>query len=132
MTLHNVHLYREVHLTYESIDAYTAQAAAAIAIDRSVGAADDIDDCAGETFVAIIDVAGDDRHERTLNIEFEAERLLKAAPDMLDALREFISMQELADECGEWKWESLEHAFDMARAAVVKATAIHQPTIERN
>jgi hypothetical protein len=124
MTLYNVHLYREVHLAYESIEADTAHAALAIAIDKSVGAADDIDDCAGEAFVAIIDVAGDDQHARSVSIEFDAGRLRKAAPDMLDALRQFISMAELANECGEWKWESLEHAFDMARAAIAKATAL--------
>jgi hypothetical protein len=120
MTLYNVHMDREVHLTYESIEADTAYAAADIALDRSVGAADDIDDCAGESFAAVIDVASDDQFEQFVTIEFEAERLRKAAPDMLDALREFIAVDELANECGEWKWESLDRAFSMARAAIAK------------
>jgi hypothetical protein len=124
MTLYNVHLYREMRLKFERIEASTAEAAAAIARDKPTGDADDLDDCDGETFAALVDVIGDDEYRHSLIIDFEAERLRKAAPGILDALREFIAMDELADECGEWKWESLEHAFDMARAAIAKATTV--------
>jgi hypothetical protein len=90
MTFYNVHIYREMRLTYESVEADTAHAAAAIALDMSVGAADDIDDCDGETFAALVDVAGDEHHEQSVTIDFEPERLRKAAPDLLEALERLL------------------------------------------
>jgi hypothetical protein len=124
MTLYNVHLYREMRLFYPGIEAATPEDAARIAADMLTEDAECIEGCDGENLAALIDVAGDHQYEHSVTIDFEAERLRKAAPDMLDALREFIAVDELANECGEWKWESLEHAFDMARAAIAKATTL--------
>lgn len=45
------------------------------------------------------------------------------APALLAALEAFIEADELAEECGEWKWENLGHAFTLARAAIAQATA---------
>jgi hypothetical protein len=90
MTLYNVHIYREVHLTFESVEADTPEAAAAIACDKSAAAADDIDDCGGETFAALVDVAGDHQREQSVTIDFEAERRRKAAPELLEALKDLL------------------------------------------
>jgi hypothetical protein len=135
MTHYNVHLYREVRLTYESIEADTAHAAAATALDKSVGAADDIDDCDGEVFAALVDVAGDQQHDQSVTIDFEAERLRQAAPELLAAIEALLPFAENEEsslyECwkrnadGEYD-ESLTAcaaALNSARAAIAKATA---------
>jgi hypothetical protein len=43
------------------------------------------------------------------------------APELLEALRAFIEADAMAKECGEWKWENLEFAFELARTAIAKA-----------
>ena len=44
-----------------------------------------------------------------------------AAPTCLAALEAFIEADEMAEECGEWKWENLALAFTLARAAIAEA-----------
>jgi hypothetical protein len=131
MTLYNVHIYREMRLKYEGIEAATPEQAAQIAGDKPTHDADEIEDCEGYTSTALVDVVGDEEYQHSRWIDFDPERLRNAAPDMLHALREFIAIGELADECGEWKWESLEHAFDLARAAIAKATILPTNQPER-
>ena len=63
MTKYNVHIYREMRLTFDGIEADTPEAAAAIARDKPTGDADDIDDCDGENLAALVDVAGDEDYE---------------------------------------------------------------------
>ena len=41
--------------------------------------------------------------------------------DLLEALQAFVAADALAEECGEWKWENLEHAFALARSAIALA-----------
>ena len=120
MTLYNVHIYREVHLTYESIEADTAHTAVVIALDKSVAAADDIDDCDGEAFIATIDIAGDDAQESAVTIDFEPERRRQAVRDLLEALRGCLfALDEHEDGFG----PSKQTAIKRARAAITKATA---------
>ena len=143
MTLYNVNLYREMRLRFERIEARTPEAAAAVARDKPTGDADDLDDCDGETFAALVDVIGDDEYRHSVTIDFEPERLRKAAPDLLAALidllgdlpsvqhgqclhcgREYHDIEQGAcpsDDCPSFH----------ARAAIAKATAIPQPTSER-
>jgi hypothetical protein len=98
MTHYIVRLYREVHLTYEDIEAETPEAAAAIACDQSPAAADDIDDCGGETFAALVDVAGDEDYEQSVMIDFEGERLRKAAPELLAFAAQIARMTQDSEE----------------------------------
>jgi hypothetical protein len=42
-------------------------------------------------------------------------------PPALEALEAFVEADQLADECGEWKWENLEHAFKFARTVLATA-----------
>lgn len=122
-TIYNVHIYREMRLVYGSIEAATHEEAAAIARDKPTDQADEIADCDGENIAALVDVQGDEDYGESRIIDFEAERQRQAAPRMLAALRAFIDADAMAEECGEWKWESLEHAFNLARGAIAKADA---------
>ncbi|WP_152053051.1 hypothetical protein [Tautonia marina] len=81
MALYNVHLYREMRLTFRGIEAASHEAAAAIARERQAEEADDTDDCDGQEFAALVDVAGDEEYTQSRMIDFEPERLRKAAPE---------------------------------------------------
>ena len=60
MTLYNVHIYREMKLRFDGIEAASPEAAANIARDGLTEDADDIERCDGETFAALVDVVGDE------------------------------------------------------------------------
>ncbi len=123
MTTYNVHIYRVMRLVYGGIEVDSHEAAAAIARDKPTDQADSIDDCDGETIAALVDVAGDEEHAQSRVIDFEPERQRRAAPKLLTALDAFIEADALAEECGEWKWENLEPAFELARDAIAEAEA---------
>jgi hypothetical protein len=71
MTLYNVHIYREMKLTFGGIEAESPEAAANIARDRLTEDADAIDDCDGDTFSALVDVAGDEDFSQSRLIDFD-------------------------------------------------------------
>ena len=134
MTLYNVHLYREMRLLFKRIEAETPEAAAAIARDRLTEDADDIDDCDGEDLAALVDVVGDDQYEQSVMIDFEAERLRKAAPELLAALVDLLGDLPRVQHgqcvtCGR-EYDDIEHGdcpsddcpSFIARAAIAKAT----------
>src|SRR5216684_4779702 len=85
MKTFNVHIYREMRLVFGGIEADTPQAAALIARDRPTCDADEIDDCDGESFAALVDEVGDEEYERSVTVDFEGERESKTASDMLAA-----------------------------------------------
>jgi hypothetical protein len=97
MTTYNVHIYREMRLVYCGIEAATHEEAAAIARERPTGDADDIDECSGDTFYACVDVQGDEEYEQSRWIDFEEERLRKAAPALLAACRMVVERWERGD-----------------------------------
>jgi hypothetical protein len=97
MTTYNVHIYREMKLLYGGIEADTHEAAASIARDKPTDQADAIDDCDGETIAALVDVQGDEQYEHTRLIDFEEERLRKAAAKLLAACRMVIERWERGD-----------------------------------
>ena len=143
MTLYNVHIYREMRLFFPGIKAATPEEAAKMAGDKPTDDADEIQNCEGETFAALVDVVGDDQYEQSVMIDFEAERLRKAGQDLLEALQDLLGdlpsvqggvchhcgreYQDIvsgdcpSDDCPSFK----------ARAAIAKATAIPHPTSER-
>jgi hypothetical protein len=119
MTTYNVHLYREMRLTFEGIEADTPEAAAAIARDKPTGDADDIYDCEGESLSALVDVAGDEEYAQSGFIDFEAERQRKAARKLLTApkaAREFLE----ANDDGE---DDAVSRIALAAAAIAEAEA---------
>jgi hypothetical protein len=133
MTLYNVNLYREVHLIFESIEADTPEAAAAIACGKSSAAADDIcGDCGGEIFRAEVDEAGDGLHEQPVTIDFEPKRLRNSAAAMLDGLKGIVAWADDSKykiDCGDserriWLYNTLEKA----HAVLAEATAERTPS----
>lgn len=115
---YHVHLYREMRLTFSGIRADSPEQATAIAREQPTVDADGIEDCDGADLGALVDVAGDEEYEHSRMIDFEEELLRKCAPTMLVALQEFIEVDDMAAECAEWRWESLEHAFKLASDVV--------------
>jgi hypothetical protein len=87
MTLYNVHIYREMRIVFEEIEAGSHEAAAAIARNKPTSDAMDDIDCEGESFCALVDVAGDEEYAQSRYIDFEPERQRKAAPKLLDTLK---------------------------------------------
>jgi hypothetical protein len=131
MTLYNVHIYREMRLFFPGIEAGTPDEAAKIAADKQTADAECTEDCDGENLAALIDVQGDDDFSQSVTIDFEHERLRKTAPDLLEALQRAEYLMRRVYEGDHHALENLLSAAAQARAAIAKATAIHQPTIER-
>lgn len=86
MTYYNVHVYREMRLRFDNIEATSPEEAAEKARDRHFDDADDWSDCEGESSAALVDVCGDDEFKLSRMIDFEPGRLLKAAPKLGAAL----------------------------------------------
>ena len=114
MTNYIVHIYREMRLVFEGIEADTPEAAAAIARDKLTGDADDIESCDGETFAALVDVAGDKEYGQSRTIDFEPERQRKAAPKLLAACRMVVDR---------WEGGDLAEAARACSAAIAEAKA---------
>ncbi len=143
MTLYNVHLYREMRLTFERIEAPTPVEAAATARELDTADADEITSCDGETLAALVDVVGDDQYEQSVTIDFEPERLRKAVPELLEALEDLLGdlptvQGGVCHHCGREYGDipsgdcpSDDCPSFKARAALAKATTIHHSTIER-
>jgi hypothetical protein len=134
MTLYNVHIYREMRLLYEGIDAPTPEEAAEIAGDKPTGDADGIEDCEGCTSTALVDVVGDEEYEQSRWIDFEPERLRKTAPLLLEALRDCIGQIHALLPRHQQSDSTLDNipAVLKARAAIAQATRINQATTERS
>jgi hypothetical protein len=114
MTRYNVHVYREMRLFFPGIEADTPEEAAKMAAEKPTDEAEYADDCEGENLAALVDVVGDDEFAQSVMIEFEGERLRKAAPELLEACQMVVN-----------RWESgdLAAAARACAAAVEKATA---------
>ena len=125
MPYYNVHIYREMRVMFPEIAAETHSEAARIASELSHDAAAVIDECEGDTFSALVDVVGDEEYQQTRMIDFEPERLRKAAPDMLAALEMFVKeRQQWAIEVSRYAasdGNDLYQAFRAAIAAIAKA-----------
>jgi hypothetical protein len=127
MTLYNVHIYREMRLKYERIEADTPEAAATIARDKLTDDADLIDDCDGETFAALVDVIGDEQFEHSVTIDFKPEPLRKVAPDLLKVCETLAHrLPELDDDeaplAGSDAVQVLAEIWPALKGAIAKAT----------
>ncbi len=125
---YNVHIYREMRLTYRGIEADSHDAAASIARDKPTDEADSIDDCEGETLSALVDVQGDEDYEQSRFIDFEEERLRKAAPNLLSALRRLLDDLADAEEDRNPMTGEEYDSVAFARAAIAEATASCPPS----
>jgi len=123
MTRYHVHIYREMRLLFEGIEAATPEDAARIAAERPTGETGVIDDCNGENLAALVDIDGDENYAQSRLIDFEPERLRKAAPAMRDTLL------YVAGELGAFKPDYLRQiGLDVALEKVEKALAIADNT----
>jgi hypothetical protein len=124
-TRYNVHIYREMRLVFPGIEAGSAEEAAAKARDLATAEADAIDDCDGETFAALVDVAGDEQYEHSRVIDFEGERLRRAAPLLLEAVQDCIRQIHALLQAHQQADCTLDNlpAVLAARAAIATATA---------
>lgn len=136
MTTYNVHLYREMRLRFDGIEAETPEAAAAIAAEKPTDDADDIEDCNGDNVAALIDIVGDEDYSQSVTIDFEPERQRKAATTLLASLQAILPYAEnerrsLA-ECWKRDGEAVSRieagrcgqAVEAAQAACDNATAV--------
>lgn len=125
MTLYNVHVYREMRLRFIGIEADTPQAAADIAHGSPTKDADDIDDRDGQDLSALVDTLGDEEYEDSKTIDFEAGRLLNAAPDLLAACQ--AALDPIARIRCAYPETQNKHAYDMA----VKAETLIRDAIDK-
>jgi hypothetical protein len=122
MTTYNVHIYREMRLTFQGIEAETPNVAASIARDKPTSDADDINDCEGITLAAHVDEVGDTEYERSKTIDFENEQLRNAAPELLEAL-EYTDSQLSDFKADALKNLGLDVALNQIRTAIAKTKA---------
>ena len=120
--IYNVHIYREMRLVFGGIEADSHETAASIARGKPTDEADSIDDCEGESLSALVDVRGDEEYAQSRFIDFENERVCKAAPELLAALK---SLADQADEdCPlEYRSRHFIEALETARAIVATSNA---------
>jgi hypothetical protein len=127
-----IHIYREMRLVFEGIEAATPEAAAAIAAGKPTDEAADIADCEGENLAALVDVVGDEEYRQSVTIDFEPERHRKAASKLLALLKallpyaegEAYSLEKLKDSPeAEAEAEKAWKAVEAAQAAIAEAEA---------
>ena len=120
MTQYIVHIYREMRLTFADIEADTPEAAAALARDKTTDQSDNIEDCNGDDLSALVDVAGDEDYRQSVTVDFEAERIRKAAPKLLAAL-EYVRATLKLRHLDEATDDEVEEALKIAQTAVAEA-----------
>jgi hypothetical protein len=137
--LYHVHIFREMRLYFPGIEARSPDDAARIAADKPTADAEYSEDCDGENLAAVIDVAGDDDFTKSTTIDFEPERLRKAAPRLLAALTAILPYAEHenqslyecwkrdGDEAAKEESDACQRAIEQAQAAVTAAEMEAQP-----
>jgi hypothetical protein len=98
MPTYKVHIYREMRIVYQDVQAPTPEAAAESGRDFPSDAGCDPVDCDGQTFAAVVDpLDAHGRHGRSQDILFEEGRLRLAAPQLLAACRMVVERWEHGD-----------------------------------
>jgi hypothetical protein len=88
MPKYRVHLYREMRIVFDNIEAHSAQAAAELASERHFDDRDDFSDCEGVNLAALVDEEG---HTDGTLIDFEDGRKLRASESLLSSLKDILS-----------------------------------------
>jgi hypothetical protein len=119
---YRVHIYREMRLVFDNIEADSAQAAADIAGGKHFDDCDDWSDCEGETLSALVDHAP---HEGTL-IDFEAGRMLNAARKLVAVLQKLLpeidsEIEQRQHGGNDEDWAGLKALSDEAHSVVREA-----------
>ena len=98
MTIHNIHIYREMRLVFAGIEADTPQQAAKIAYERTTSEADRVEDCEGDSLAAVVDTlnaAGEIESETP--VDFTIQRKLDAFHRLLPAAELVLARWETGD-----------------------------------
>jgi hypothetical protein len=103
MKTYNVHIYREMRLSFPGIVASTAEEAAMLAADMPSGAAGALEDCDGENLAALVGVVGSKDCKQSWMIDFDpvrarAPHLLTALELALSILQEAVRAHPLSDD----------------------------------
>ena len=117
MPTFNVHIFREMRIPYQDIEADSPQAAAESCRDFPCEMGCDPVDCDGQTFAARVDVQGVGNTPSHL-IYFEPERQRRAAPKLLAACRMIVDR---------WEHGDLAEAARACSAAIAAAEDTHCP-----
>jgi hypothetical protein len=144
MTKYNVHIYREMRIVYQDIEAQTPEAAAESCRDFPSDAGCDPVDCDGQTFAAVVDTQGD-YNANGKDILFAEGQMRLAAPAqavILDLVR--YGLMDLSD--GQAYFGDVDYGFDdnapdwtalvnaigwaKARAAIARARTLPEPQWE--
>lgn len=104
--MYNVHIYREMKLRFDGIEADTHETAAGIAREKPTDEANSIEDCEGITLAALVDVVGDEDYGQSRMIDFDEERQRKAAHAML------ATLQSLAELRRKWRSQDSDETID--------------------
>lgn len=97
MTLYNVHIYRELRLTFEGIEAMSPAEAATLAQDMPTDQAVAIEDCGGENLRAQVGESDDEAFDRAVTVDFAAERLRGATPDLIELSHEVVTARSAGE-----------------------------------
>jgi hypothetical protein len=123
MATYNVHIYREMKLRFDGLEAESPQAAVEYASNHLTSEASSIDDCDGQNLAALVDVVGDEDYSQSVTIDFEPERQRKAAAKLLDALRWITRCLKIKGPVGTTAYIVSDEIMAQARAAVAEAEA---------
>jgi hypothetical protein len=103
MTTYNVHIYREMCLSFPGIVARTAEEAATLAAAMPSSAAEALEDCDGENLAALVGVVDSAECQQSWMIDFDPVRamgsdLLTALELTLPILQEVVRTHLLSDD----------------------------------
>jgi hypothetical protein len=120
---YRVHIYREMRLVFDGIEAETPEAAARVAGNKHFDECDDWSDCEGENLSALVDHAP---HEGTW-INFEAGRLLDAGSKLIAMLNGLLpevdsEIEQRQHGGNDEDWAQLKILSDEAHHLVRQAT----------
>lgn len=123
MPKYRVHVYREMRLVFDDIEAASAEKAAFIAGEKHFDDCKEWSDCEGENLSALVDYAP---HEGIL-IDFEAGRLRTHCPKLIAVLKKLLpeidsEIEQRQTGGNDEDWMALKNLSDEAHAVLREAT----------
>lgn len=124
-----VHVYREMRLVFEGIEADTPQAAAHIAAEKHFDHCDDWSDCEGTNLAALVDednAANPDEAQDGIVVDFEDGRMLRSSYKLLAALNTLLpeidaEIEQRRHGGNDEDWKELKRLSDEAHSAAWEA-----------
>lgn len=94
---YNVHIYRETRFKFEGIEATSPDEAANLAAEMHSDQSTEWEECNGDNLGALVDLVGDEDYTDSVLIDFEPERVRKAAQKLLAACQMVVDRWEKGD-----------------------------------